>query len=83
MKIDKRLKTRDALVMLNDYPELFREIGEQLKAEPYDRITFGQRADLSGLETVRDLALKPWRVIRQTADKDLLGKPFLEVFAFS
>lgn len=83
MKIDKRLKTRDALVMLNDYPKLFREIGDQLRVEPYDRITFGQRADLSGLETVRDLVLKPWQVIRQTSDKELLDKPFIEVFAFS
>ena len=83
MKIDKRLKTCDALVMLNDYPELFREIGDQLKTEPYDRITFGQRADLSGLETIRDLVLKPWQVIRQTPDKELMSMSFIEVFAFS
>ena len=83
MKIDKRLKTRDALVMLDDYPELFREIGDQLKIEPYDRITFGQRADLSGLETIRDLVLKPWQVIRQTTDKELMSMSFIEVFAFS
>ena len=83
MKIDKRLKTCDALVMLDDYPELFREIGDQLKTEPYDRITFGQRADLSGLETIRDLVIKPWQVIRQTTDKELMSMSFIEVFAFS
>lgn len=83
MKIDKRLKTRDALVMLNDYPELFREIGDQLNVDPFDRVTFGQRADLSGLETIRDLVLKPWQVIRQTTDKELMSMSFIEVFAFS
>ena len=90
LKITKRLKTRDALVLLRDCPETFREIGEALGVKPYDRITFGQRADMTELVTISDLVLKPWELIRpddckaiRFKRKDILDRPFLEVFRFS
>ena len=64
LKITKRLKTRDALVLLRDCPDTFREIGEALDVKPYDRITFGQRVDMTELVTIADLVLKPWELIR-------------------
>ena len=59
LKITKRLKTRDALVLLQDFPETFREVGEALDVKPYDRITFGQRADMTELASIPDLVIKP------------------------
>ena len=47
-----------------DFPETFREIGEALDVKPYDRITFGQRADMTELVTITDLVIKPWELIR-------------------
>lgn len=82
INITVKTTTRDVLTLLTDVDFLDRlEAG--IKPVELEEITYGQRLELSGMKTVRDMILMPWKVLKDTPEEKVLRMSFFQVFAFS
>ena len=82
VNITAKTTTREALTLLTSVDFLDR-LEAKIKPVELDEITYGQRLELSGMKTVRELILMPWKVLKDIPEEKVLRMSFFQVFAFS
>ena len=82
INITSKTTTRQALILLTDV-DFLSQLEAKIKPVAIDEITYGQRLELSGMKSVRELILMPWKVLKDVPEEKVLRMSFFHVFAFS
>ena len=82
INITSKTTTRQALILLTDV-DFLGQMEAKIKPVAIEEITYGQRLELSGMKSVRELILNPWKVLKDVPEEKVLRMSFFQVFAFS